>query len=128
MKLADLQDTNLNGWKIIQIYTMEKSHCLMGYFPLIVDNTHIVIACTKRNDLKRIWESLPKCNVKINKDLVLVNLAMKLVVPIKNQNVSSDDFLLIDDDIEAAMNCIKFDYAPGLISFIDESNCEFPEE
>ncbi len=125
MKLKDIKNKSLGGWQIKPVHTMELKHSLMGYFPLLADGKTVV--CVNKNDLKRIWETLPKKDVKVEAVDCMVDLRKKLVVPMVDNGSSSDDFLLITDDIEDRLKDTVFEYAQGLLSLVDESHCEFPD-
>lgn len=125
MKLKDIQNKSLEGWQVKPVHTMELKHSLMGYFPLLADGKTVV--CVNKEDLEKIWNTLPKKDVKTEEVNCMVNLQEKLVVPLVDNGASSDDFLLITDDIEERLKDTVFEYARGLLSLVDESHCEFPK-
>jgi hypothetical protein len=89
------------------------------------------VACLNRNDLKKIWETLSPRKVKISEDNCMVNIEDRLMIPLassEGDEASSDNFLLITDNIEEHLKHSKFEYASGLFSLIDESKCTFPED
>jgi hypothetical protein len=127
MKLKEIKNQNLTDWQLMPVYSMELKHDLWGYFPLITKKK--VVVCINKQDLKSIWEKLKPCEVKVSEDNCMVNISKKLIIPVSSpqgDEASSDSFLLITDDILKHLQKTKFEYASGLLSFKDETNCKFP--
>jgi hypothetical protein len=134
MKLKEIKEINYKGWILMTIYIMELKHGLCGYFPLIEKKLQKVVFCKNRDDLKTIWEGLPKKQVSISEIECVVNEEDKLAIPVngpRGDDADSDSFYLILDNLDEYLSGSpieeRFSYAPGLLSLVDESNAVFPE-
>lgn len=131
MNLVDIKNSDQNDWELKEVFVMELSHGLMGFFPVIEVETKKVVGSTNRDNLRKIWEELPTREVKVTSNNCLVNEKEKLMVPVsspKGDDATTDDFLLITDNIEEYLGTGKLNYAKGLVSFVNESNATFPED
>lgn len=135
MKLREVKEIEYDGWIPMTVYVMELSHGLMGFFPLIEKETKKIIVCKNRDDLRKIWEALPKRKVKVSEFEWIVNEKEDLVVPIghpQGDEADSDWFFFISKDLEKyladALIEENFKYAPGLLSLTSQSGCTFPEK
>jgi hypothetical protein len=133
MLLKNLIEQDLAGWQLRYVYSMEIEQGGMGYFPAMVAKTKQDVVCLKRDDLRKIWEILPKRHVRVNKMLLLVNLQEQIVLPIrsiiKEDESDSKDFFLVTSErlTECLLKDDFFQWSKGLVSFKD-GKAVFPEE
>jgi hypothetical protein len=118
---------------------MEKRQKSMGSFPAILgSDKKRMIVCINRDDLKKIWSVLPKSEVKVHCEPLLVNMEEKVAVwlrpPYYNTEAEPDSekdlfFVLNSSHLE---ECIQqenfFIWESGILCLVDESRATFPEE
>ncbi len=131
-KLIEIME-NQKGWQLKECIIMEVRCDSMGYFPLVSkernkkDKRRLVVT-TSREDMKKLWEKLPKKHVRVDTDKFMVNEELKLAVPVNGSmgnESNTDSWLLVLDAEKQDPN--ELEYADeGLFSFLDESSAVWP--
>ncbi len=120
-------------WKPKECFAMELKHGLMGYFPLIhkTEKNHEgkpkIVVCAKREDLKKIWEGLPKEEVIVEKILFLINEEGTEIVVANNEEMTSDDLFFMPSLPEDCNIKEEFKYTSGLFRLKEVGEITFPE-
>ncbi len=78
--LEEIIKNNLDGYKLMFVYSLELSHGLMGYFPAYLKDTEPkrIVTCLDIDLLEDIWKLLPPRPSKIKSELSYVNTVEKI--------------------------------------------------
>jgi hypothetical protein len=121
-----------HDWVLTPGYIMKLVHAKpLAKFPLLTRTKKIVVGLNT-NDLKKIWEVMPRRRVKILKLNFFINSKENLAILIdKNQgrDTDSEDFFLINSlNLETFLQEENFfGWNPELLKEDDETFSVFPE-
>lgn len=102
-----MENKNLDGYVVGNIYEAELSHGLMGYFPLIETDKDEPVYCSDIEVLKQILKSVKPRKFKINKIPASVGTKDAIVV-VRDKHVNLELTKNVADK--------KFSWASGLLS------------
>ncbi|MDD5340942.1 MAG: hypothetical protein PHC97_00720 [Patescibacteria group bacterium] len=131
--LGHLLGQDLAGWQIAYYHCLKLKHGLMGYFPAIttatVDATEPeIVGVLDKKLLRKVWQTLPKREAKIDTLLVLANtekgIAFDLkgdveIMPLKIFSKKEIDELLTKEN--------PFRWSPGLIGGKEADHVSDPD-
>lgn len=135
MKLKELLNTNLDGWKLTLGYFVHLHVSVIGFYPLVEGEysgkkRKIVVALTPEA-LYDVWKSLPPRDIRLTQIWVMVNDVQQLCIPVdgieqleRTLEEGSEDYYFLHGE---QASDVVFEYADsGLLSLKDQSTATFP--
>ncbi len=134
MKLADVMDEDLAGFKLAEAYFLELSHGLMGFFPAIFKKDKEMMVCLDKSLLKKVWSRLPRKKAKVVEAIVLVSMEGSFGFDVRNENKENVKpvHILLEQEFNQLIKKNKdtspFEWAPGLLGLKEEESVRSPFE